>query len=93
MSPTIASWLRRKRRPATDSWVETATRESINGTQTEYEEGVEIDQTKINGGGPYSTLRWRRIYRSIPTSWSAIRLTAARLFTPGTSSARTRSTA
>jgi hypothetical protein len=27
---------------------------TINGTQTEYEEGVEIDQTKINGGGPYS---------------------------------------
>jgi hypothetical protein len=27
---------------------------SINGTQTEYEEGVEIDQTKINGGGPYA---------------------------------------
>jgi Type I phosphodiesterase / nucleotide pyrophosphatase len=26
----------------------------INGTQTEYEEGVEIDQSKINGGGPYS---------------------------------------
>ena len=26
----------------------------INGTQTEYEEGVEIDQTKVNGGGPYS---------------------------------------
>ncbi len=27
-----------------------------NGTQTEYEEGDEIDQTKVNGGGPYSTL-------------------------------------
>jgi len=27
----------------------------INGTQTEYEEGVEIDQTKVNGGGPYAT--------------------------------------
>jgi hypothetical protein len=27
----------------------------INGTQTEYEEGVEIDQSKVNGGGPYST--------------------------------------
>jgi len=27
----------------------------INGTQTEYEEGVEIDQTQVNGGGPYST--------------------------------------
>ena len=25
-----------------------------NGTQTEYEEGVEIDQTKVNGGGPYA---------------------------------------
>jgi Type I phosphodiesterase / nucleotide pyrophosphatase len=24
------------------------------GTQTEYEEGVEFDQTKVNGGGPYA---------------------------------------
>src|SRR6185312_8062242 len=24
----------------------------INGTRTEYEEGVEIDQTKVNGGSP-----------------------------------------
>jgi len=24
-----------------------------NGTTTEYEEGVDIDQTKLNGGGPY----------------------------------------
>ncbi|HEY2460329.1 MAG TPA: alkaline phosphatase family protein [Candidatus Acidoferrum sp.] len=27
----------------------------INGTQTEYEEGDEFDQTKVNGGGPFST--------------------------------------
>jgi hypothetical protein len=25
----------------------------VNGTTTEYEEGVEIDQTALNGGGPY----------------------------------------
>jgi hypothetical protein len=25
-----------------------------NGTSTEYEEGVDIDQTQLNGGGPYS---------------------------------------
>jgi hypothetical protein len=25
-----------------------------NGTTTEYEEGIDIDQTKVNGGGPYS---------------------------------------
>jgi hypothetical protein len=25
-----------------------------NGTRTEYEEGVDIDQSKLNGGGPYS---------------------------------------
>jgi len=25
-----------------------------NGTQTEYEEGVEFDQTAVNGGGPYT---------------------------------------
>jgi hypothetical protein len=33
----------------------TCTPGAINGTQTEYEEGVEMDQTKVNGGGPYST--------------------------------------
>ncbi len=27
-----------------------------NGTTTEYEEGVEIDQTMLNGGGPYSPI-------------------------------------
>jgi Type I phosphodiesterase / nucleotide pyrophosphatase len=27
----------------------------INGTQTEYEEGVEIDQTQVNGGGPFAS--------------------------------------
>src|SRR5271169_6632362 len=31
----------------------TCTTNVINGTQTEYEEGTEIDQTKVNGGGPY----------------------------------------
>src|SRR5581483_2020809 len=25
-----------------------------NGTTTEYEEGVDLDQTKLNGGGPYN---------------------------------------
>jgi hypothetical protein len=34
----------------------TCTQGIINGTQTEYEEGVEIDQTLINGGGPYSPI-------------------------------------
>ena len=29
---------------------------AINGTQTEYEEGDEIDQTKLNGGGPYTSV-------------------------------------
>ena len=27
----------------------------VNGTTTEYEEGVDIDQTQLNGGGPYTT--------------------------------------
>src|SRR5579863_9508483 len=27
-----------------------------NGTRTEYEEGVDIDQSQLNGGGPYSLL-------------------------------------
>jgi hypothetical protein len=34
----------------------TCTPGMINGTQTEYEEGVEIDQTMVNGGGPYSPI-------------------------------------
>jgi hypothetical protein len=29
---------------------------TINGTQTEYEEGVSFDQTQLNGGGPYGPL-------------------------------------
>jgi hypothetical protein len=29
---------------------------TANGTTTEYEEGVDIDQTKLNGGGPYSLI-------------------------------------
>ena len=33
----------------------TCTPNQNNGTQTEYEEGVEIDQTKLNGGGPYKS--------------------------------------
>ena len=33
----------------------TCTAGVINGTQTEYEEGDEINQTLVNGGGPYST--------------------------------------
>src|SRR5215475_4779720 len=28
----------------------------VNGTRTEYEEGVDLDQSLLNGGGPYSTL-------------------------------------
>lgn len=33
----------------------TCTAGKNNGTQTEYEEGDEIDQTKLNGGGPYAS--------------------------------------
>jgi|SRR5579871_419657 len=32
----------------------TCTQGKANGTTTEFEEGVELDQTKLNGGGPYS---------------------------------------
>lgn len=32
----------------------TCTAGRANGTRTEYEEGVDIDQTQLNGGGPYS---------------------------------------
>ena len=34
----------------------TCTKGKPNGTTTEYEEGVEIDQSQLNGGGPYSTI-------------------------------------
>ena len=34
----------------------TCTQGTPNGTTTEYEEGVDIDQSKLNGGGPYSAL-------------------------------------
>lgn len=34
----------------------TCTVGQVNGTRTEYEEGVEIDQTKLNGGSPQYTL-------------------------------------
>jgi hypothetical protein len=34
----------------------TCTQGAVNGTQTEYEEGVEINQTMVNGGGPYSPI-------------------------------------
>lgn len=34
----------------------TCTQGVNNGTQTEYAEGVEINQALVNGGGPYSTL-------------------------------------
>jgi hypothetical protein len=27
----------------------------VNGTRTEYEEGIDIDKTMLNGGGPYGT--------------------------------------
>jgi hypothetical protein len=33
----------------------TCTPNRINGTQTEYEEGVEFNQSLVNGGGPYAT--------------------------------------
>ena len=32
----------------------TCTPQVANGTTTEYEEGVDIDQSQLNGGGPYS---------------------------------------
>jgi len=34
----------------------TCTPNTPNGTSTEYEEGIDIDQTQLNGGGPYSTI-------------------------------------
>ncbi|ABF41709.1 type I phosphodiesterase/nucleotide pyrophosphatase [Candidatus Koribacter versatilis Ellin345] len=34
----------------------TCTPNVANGTTTEYEEGVDVDQTKLNGGGPYSLM-------------------------------------
>jgi len=34
----------------------TCTTGQVNGTRTEYEEGIEIDQTKVNGGSPQYSL-------------------------------------
>ena len=34
----------------------TCTANKPNGTTTEYEEGIDIDQTQLNGGGPYSSI-------------------------------------
>jgi len=34
----------------------TCTANTPNGTTTEYEEGIDIDQTQLNGGGPYSSI-------------------------------------
>ena len=34
----------------------TCTANTPNGTTTEYEEGIDIDQTQLNGGGPYSSV-------------------------------------
>ena len=47
----------------------TCTPNKNNGTQTEYEEGDEIDQTKLNGGGPYKS----------PIDGGVLSLDAARL--------------
>ena len=53
----IVSWPRRRLRPATGCQPGTASKAIINGTETEYEEGDEIDQTKLNGGfAGYSTI-------------------------------------
>jgi hypothetical protein len=40
--------------------VKTAMRGTTNGTQTEYEEGVEIDRTKLNWGRPIPVAGRRR---------------------------------
>jgi len=34
----------------------TCTPNTPNGTTTEYEEGIDIDQTQLNGGGPYTSI-------------------------------------
>jgi hypothetical protein len=38
-----------------------------NGTTTEFEEGVEIDQSQLNGGGPYASVRDGGILSIDPT--------------------------
>src|SRR5689334_13774922 len=50
--PMIGRSIRRQRRPATEIQAEVAPGASPTGTQAEYEEGIDIDQTKLNGGAP-----------------------------------------
>ena len=60
----------------------------INGTQTEYEEGVEIDQIARSMAAAPTPPSTAAYHPSIPTSWCAIRSMAATPFTPGISSVR-----
>ena len=61
------------------------------GTTTEYEEGIDIDQTKLNGGAPGAGLTDGGIAPSILRAWYAIPKPAARRSIPGTSYGQTRS--
>jgi len=59
------------------------------GYTTEYEEGLDIDQTKVNGGAPGAGLTDGGIARSIRERWTATPLAVALLCIPGSSFAPT----
>jgi hypothetical protein len=69
---------------------------TANGTRTEYEEGVDIDQSKPSGGGPYTTFDggFKSIDPGKPPRdpLSPIQLTSVLPSTLGILSGRTRST-
>jgi hypothetical protein len=59
------------------------------GTTTEYEEGIDLDQTLLNGGAPGASLTDGGLASIDPKSWCAIQPMAAIPFTRGNSSAPT----
>ena len=63
------------------------------GFTTEYEEGIDIDQTKVNGGAPGAALTDGGIHSIIPRDCLAIPPRAARRSGRGNSFARTASSA
>ncbi len=59
------------------------------GTTTEYEEGIDIDKTKVNGGAPARRSPTAASLPSIPRDWFATPAQGANLFSRGISSAPT----
>jgi Type I phosphodiesterase / nucleotide pyrophosphatase len=58
---------------------------SPTGTTTDNDQGIDLDDTKLNGGAPGAALPRVASPRSIPKSWYATRRAVARRCIPGTS--------